>query len=792
MKRSTAQLNTVPTIVFYLLFLGLHFASMKPHSLFVRYDDGGSTMLVLSAAGLLGLIAQLFLARRRATASWKIALPPAVLVVAGSLFVWMQFRTVREVLADESDDPSQLARIFAEGMAEALNNSILACAVASVALAHATWLVTLRIRERCGRTATDRHSRTTVAAIGIAAIGLLVWRVRSGMSVADGGLLTPIALVGACSGLLVAALALLGFSSVDEQEQHDNWSDFLVATLFGLGSVALGAVAGRAHAISRGYGAIGGESVDPEQKQRILIEAWQNASAETTLGLAAGTLLAVGGFLVLLTRWDAASRAARTGLVPLVGGLIAAVWLPSSQATRLMHEQPEYRDGELNELVVRRAIAPGTLRVALVPLASGTDLGKPAEIKLSIGRSATTSASSGEAEFTKLPTGVPFTVRVESPYLANPAGPFILDASRGARLRLGVLRLAPQVLSQDSERYERVEPEKVLHVDTADPDRYRLTWAAARTVVSTEDLPRDIWALASKVSASWQMFGSHKNDRDQRQDIAVVHYVEPASIDELKSVAWAVGRQERAFRGEMIPAFKVYLLPVQPGERSIDDEVAPSRFASLRPDDAVFQIREALVRCQGRPCRNGQAADVWGLELGQACNVPICGVATVAGLWMGLADALEARGDTADAAEAYTHAGLLNPRLANDTRTAGAADAPQRAAGGPDLPRVRQGALTVNGRLDPKTIGAVVSARMGFFRRCYAVGLHANPNLQGRIAMRFVIGRDGVAGEPGNGGSDLPDASVVQCVLKSAAGLTFPPPEGGIVTVVAPFMFTPR
>jgi hypothetical protein len=325
-----------------------------------------------------------------------------------------------------------------------------------------------------------------------------------------------------------------------------------------------------------------------------------------------------------------------------------------------------------------------------------------------------------------------------------------------------------------------------------DPGRYRLTWAQSRIVVSTEELPPDIWALTSKVAGTWQMFGSHKNDGDSHQDIAIIHYIEPGSLDELKRVAESVARQERNFKGERIPAFKIYLHPMQPAEASIDDEVEPSRFASLRPADAIFQIKDALVRCQGRPCHSGQASDVWGLELGRACNVPVCGVGTVAGLWLRLGDALAERGESADAAEAFTHAGLLNPKLVFDTESGTVALAAFRANGGLALPVVRQGALTVNGRLDPKTIAAVVGGRMGFFRRCYAEGLHNNPNLQGRVSMRFVIGRDGVASEPGNGGSDLPDASVVQCIVKAAAGLTFPPPEGGIVTVVAPFMFAPR
>jgi hypothetical protein len=54
-----------------------------------------------------------------------------------------------------------------------------------------------------------------------------------------------------------------------------------------------------------------------------------------------------------------------------------------------------------------------------------------------------------------------------------------------------------------------------------------------------------------------------------------------------------------------------------------------------------------------------------------------------------------------------------------------------------------------------------------------------------------VIGRDGSVSNVKNGGSDLPDNDVVSCVLGAYHGLSFPEPEGGIVTVVYPIQFAP-
>ena len=108
------------------------------------------------------------------------------------------------------------------------------------------------------------------------------------------------------------------------------------------------------------------------------------------------------------------------------------------------------------------------------------------------------------------------------------------------------------------------------------------------------------------------------------------------------------------------------------------------------------------------------------------------------------------------------------------------------------VPRVRQGALVIdNGRLPPEVIQRIVRQNYGRFRMCYEQGLTRNPNLEGRVAVRFVIGRDGTVSNASNGGSDLPDSGVVSCVISAYYGLSFPAPDGGIVRVAYPIMFAP-
>jgi FHA domain-containing protein len=106
-------------------------------------------------------------------------------------------------------------------------------------------------------------------------------------------------------------------------------------------------------------------------------------------------------------------------------------------------------------------------------------------------------------------------------------------------------------------------------------------------------------------------------------------------------------------------------------------------------------------------------------------------------------------------------------------------------------PQVRMGATQVSGRLPPEVIQRIVRQNFGRFRLCYENGLRNNPNLQGRVSVRFVIGHDGAVSQVANGGSDMPDSGVVSCTVRAFYGLSFPQPEGGIVTVTYPIMFAP-
>lgn len=106
-------------------------------------------------------------------------------------------------------------------------------------------------------------------------------------------------------------------------------------------------------------------------------------------------------------------------------------------------------------------------------------------------------------------------------------------------------------------------------------------------------------------------------------------------------------------------------------------------------------------------------------------------------------------------------------------------------------PKVRMGATQVSGRLSPDAILPTVRRSFGRLRACYENGLRTSPGLQGRVAMRFVISHDGSVASAANAGSNLQDTDVLECVRRVFLSMRFPPPEGGIITVTYPIIFTP-
>jgi len=100
-------------------------------------------------------------------------------------------------------------------------------------------------------------------------------------------------------------------------------------------------------------------------------------------------------------------------------------------------------------------------------------------------------------------------------------------------------------------------------------------------------------------------------------------------------------------------------------------------------------------------------------------------------------------------------------------------------------------APVIGGRLPPAVIQSIIRTKYDAFRKCYESGLARNPNLEGRMGVRFVINAEGKVTLPRIAENTLPDCDAAHCVRDNFLPLLFPKPQGGIVTVLYPIKFSP-
>jgi hypothetical protein len=104
--------------------------------------------------------------------------------------------------------------------------------------------------------------------------------------------------------------------------------------------------------------------------------------------------------------------------------------------------------------------------------------------------------------------------------------------------------------------------------------------------------------------------------------------------------------------------------------------------------------------------------------------------------------------------------------------------------------RVRSGPPITN-HIPPELVMRPIRGRAACLSDCYEQGLASDPNLQGRVEIRFVIDEDGWVRRATVYKSDLGDPRVAECIARELVGLKFPDLEGGKITIVYPFTLGP-
>ena len=149
--------------------------------------------------------------------------------------------------------------------------------------------------------------------------------------------------------------------------------------------------------------------------------------------------------------------------------------------------------------------------------------------------------------------------------------------------------------------------------------------------------------------------------------------------------------------------------------------------------------------------------------------------------------------------------GPLAPETKLVTKTKGRGQAaPQADGSAPNSPHSGSDALlgrkgltsafnkrsgSSGGSLSREEIQRTLRRNMASIRHCYEQQVARQPNLEGRVNVRFTIAPDGSVSSADIASSTLGDVGVEACIKRAVTRIRFPQPQGGSVVVTYPFTF---
>ena len=108
-----------------------------------------------------------------------------------------------------------------------------------------------------------------------------------------------------------------------------------------------------------------------------------------------------------------------------------------------------------------------------------------------------------------------------------------------------------------------------------------------------------------------------------------------------------------------------------------------------------------------------------------------------------------------------------------------------RIGGEPILPKP-----TVLGGISSDDVNTAIAARMEDINRCYTAQREKNPELAGKVLVKFVISKNGIVRDATTKSTSLRDETTEKCVNEQVAMAKFPTLQKGDMAVVHyPFEF---
>jgi hypothetical protein len=104
--------------------------------------------------------------------------------------------------------------------------------------------------------------------------------------------------------------------------------------------------------------------------------------------------------------------------------------------------------------------------------------------------------------------------------------------------------------------------------------------------------------------------------------------------------------------------------------------------------------------------------------------------------------------------------------------------------------RVAMGSGGVSGFCKKQDVLKTVQRRAAAIRSCYEVALQLNPDLKGKIVLKWTINLDGKVEGVQTVSNNLNNKKVEECMAKVIGHMRFKKPSGGICIIKWPFVFS--
>lgn len=107
----------------------------------------------------------------------------------------------------------------------------------------------------------------------------------------------------------------------------------------------------------------------------------------------------------------------------------------------------------------------------------------------------------------------------------------------------------------------------------------------------------------------------------------------------------------------------------------------------------------------------------------------------------------------------------------------------------PRVPPPPSTQIALRGSISKEAIRRTIRRHVAEVRYCYEQGLQRRPDLQGRVAVKFMVSGDGSVRAAAVQKSSVGERRVEQCITSAVRRWTFPQPsDGGVVMVTYPFV----